>query len=491
MKINLKFFIYLPILFFFTPGFSFCLPGTKVIFTVFNVSLYFALAIMFYLDGFNLIKRFFVICKKTPLFYYLIFMILSALTTIFASAMGILPISRAILNILHRYVLIIIPVFVYFIGLLTKHLSLKQFFRIFIMGLWINTIFGIIAYIARLFDISIINYIFDFFNNSRYLSSSLNGEVMGTAELIFAERKRLCGLYNEPGYLGRFLFLFLPFVYSFSDAKIKVFKNKLFDILLKRTLVFLTWVNLILTLSPINLVFGVIITFIYYFTSIIYLIKKYFIVLLSSLIIIAMIIFNINIDVSETYIMRILNVIFSIKSFDKLVLIEPSLATRLDYDINSFLIFIKHPFIGIGINNIPYLIYQQCLQSPIPLTQEVIFNLRTQVFSSKITTTPVPCFYSALTETGILIASIFFYMTKKLLSNIFDFFKHNSTTTFEYLLAKSLFYSLICCLIEYFYEVTFTLIQFNLILSLSFVTIYFYKKKIILEKTLDKKENIL
>lgn len=479
MKITIRPLLYLPILFFFLPGFSFYIPGIHRVFSVFNTVLYFAILIMFCLQPFNLIKIFINACKKTPLIYYILFIFLSILNSFLISLCGITSFSKTFVNLIFRYILVILPIFIYIIGLLTKYLSIKQFVKIFITGLWINSIVGIIAYVARYFDISIINIIFDFLNNSRILASSILGQSGGSAEYIFERGHRLCGLYNEPGYLGRFLFIFLPFVYTFSNNKIKIFKNNILNVLFKRTIIPLTWINLILTLSPINLVFSLIITFIFYFKKLVNIIKNYFLMITSFLFLLIFGLFQMNVDLSNTYLARILNVIISIQSFDDLVIIEPSLATRLVYDINVFMLFLKHPIAGIGVNNIPNYIYQQCLVSPVTLTPEIMYNMNTQISKgiSSITITPIPCFYATLAENGILISIFFFYFLLKLYQALYTIFLKIQTNTFEFLIAKSFLYSLICLFIEIFYEGTFILSSFNLILALTTIFIFQMKLK--------------
>lgn len=489
MRINFKSLIYLPIFFFFLPGFSFFLPGISRICLFFNFSLYLAIGVMLFYERFNLVKRFIKVCRQTPLIYYVLFAVLGSIDSIILSFFGGTTILGAVVNILNRYILVIFPMFIYIACLLTKYMTIKSFMKVFVAGLWINSILGIIAYIGRCFNISVINYIFDTLNNSRLLATNYIGGLASTADVVFEKNHRLAGLYNEPGYLARFLFVFLPFVYTFASTKLKLFKNRNVDFLFKKTIIPLTWVNMILTMSPVNLVFGAIITFVYYIEFIIKLIKKYCILFCSSIFIIVLILLNIDLDVSDTYLIRIINVLANLNSFEALIDAEPSLATRLVYDINVFMIFIHNIFYGVGIGNIPNFIYSQCLHSPVPLSPEVIYNLNLHRVHglSSVTTTPIPCFYVVLAENGIFIALSFFYFIWKIYWSIRYFYIKTEKNTFDNLIAKSLFYSLICFIIEFFYEGTFIWSSLNLTQALCVTFIFMQKEKFNYQWRINKK----
>ena len=213
MKFNIKWLLYLPILFFFLPGFAFYLPGLKGIYKFFYISLYFSLVAIFILDRKYLINKFISICKKTPLIYFVIFLLFITLNSLIISIFGITTISQTIRSIIMQIILCILPTIGYFIYVIQKHLGLKNFIKIFMFYFWTNLILGFIAYLGRWFDISVINELFDFFNNARILDMLHEGTAEQTSETYFIG-KRLCGLFEEPGYLGQFLFIFLPFVYT-------------------------------------------------------------------------------------------------------------------------------------------------------------------------------------------------------------------------------------------------------------------------------------
>lgn len=474
MKFNIKWLLYLPILFFFLPGFSFYLPGLKGIYKFFYISLYFSIVIIFIMDRKYFINKLISVCKKTPLIYFVVFLLFIALNSLILSLFGITTISQTIRSITIQIILCILPTIIYFIYIIKKHLGLVRFIKIFMFLFWLNLILGFIAYIGRWFDISVINGLFDFFNNARILDMLHQGTAEQTSEMYFLG-KRLCGLFEEPGYLGQFLFIFLPFVYTFSGTKVKLYNNNIFNKIFKITLVPLTWTNIILTLSPITLVFAGIISFIYYFKQILNLIKKYYIVIIVLISLIIAIV--IKIDFSETYIARIINVITNIHSFEEFILIEPSLATRVASYINEFQIFLHHPFTGIGIGNLRNLMYAQFLNSPVALTPEIIgrTNLNIQMgggasFISGFT-------YALLAENGIFAYSIFVCFYVKTFYFINKFKNTSNNYFFEYLIFKSLFYTMFCLFILSFYNLNLLSQYLHLIIVISVISIYSLKIK--------------
>ena len=267
MQINLKKLTYLPIIFLFLPAFSFYMPGLKSIYNFYYISLYVSLFIIVIFEHKYFINKIVSVCKKTPLIYFIIFLLFITINSLLLALFGVTSIGPTLRSIIMQLLLNIIPTIIYFIYIITRHIGLQRFIKIFMLFFWINLVLGIVAYIGRIYDISIINIIFDFLNNHRLLDMQYNGAAEQTSETYFIT-KRLCGLFEEPGYLGQFLFIFLPFVYTFACAKIQVFKNKIFNKIFKNTLIPFTWINIILTLSPITLVFASIITFLYYLKNI-------------------------------------------------------------------------------------------------------------------------------------------------------------------------------------------------------------------------------
>ena len=167
------------------------------------------------------------------------------------------------------------------------------------------------------------------------------------------------------------------------------------------------WLCLISTQSPIFLIFNIIFSLLYFI-----IIKKGYIkiwknfhsyLFISTIILIITIPAIINLDLSSTYINRVLIVISNIQSFSSLIYLEPSLSTRIIIFINGFEMGLKHIIFGIGYGNMSYMIAQKLSTSAVPLTQELI------MFVIKNKTNPASSIFIKLfSETGIIGVVIFY-----------------------------------------------------------------------------------
>lgn len=485
MKINLKNLIFLPLLFLFLPSFNFSLPGIKT-FEYYFLSLYIAIITLLVVDFDYTINKILKIIKFTPFKYYVIFWILLFINSLCLSFWGITTILFTLSAILFKLFLGIAPSIIYFICLIKKYLSFAKFIKIFLFLFWLNLVFGFIAYIGRYFDISIINTFFDVFANSRLIGHEFS-TFAPNAALYFQFGKRLTALHAEPGFLAEFLFIFLPFVYTFGNTKLKMYKNKIFNFIFKKTLILFTWVNIILTKSPIMLIASLLITIIFYYKSLIKYSVKYFYILVIVFSCLPFLILGINfldiisIDtiIKDSYIIRVLNVITSLKSYDMFVTIEPSLATRVTSFINEICIFIQYPFTGVGINNIGNYIYNQLLISPVPLTEEIISRNQDAIRLGRTAFCNRGFIYTLLAENGLFLTFlyVFFYIKTFLnLNKIYNKFYY-MFNLYELNILKSLLYSLIALFILFIYDLNLTNKYLNLLLSLSFLFIFYMKCK--------------
>ena len=473
MKFNFKWLIYLPILFFFLPGFSFYMPGLKGLYNFYYISLYISIITIFIFDRKCLINNFLSICKNTPLIYFMIFLLFIVLNSLILSLLGITSITQTIRSFIMQIILGIMPTIIYFMYIIKRHLGLEKFIKIFLLLFWLNLVLSFIAYIGRWFDITFINGFFDFFNNCRLLDLKYSGTAEQTAETYFI-KKRLCGLYPEPGSLGQMMFLFFPLVYTFSQTKTKLFKNIFVDKILKRTLIPCSWLTLLLTQSAMSIVYAVIITIIYYFKNILLLLKKYyFIIIPTTLFVVTLIL---SIDFSDTFVMRIINVVTNIHSFEEFILIEPSLATRVASYVNEFQIFLHHPITGVGIGNVKNYMYQQYLNSPVSLPPEIITRTK---FAIEMGNPPMfnPSFiYLILAESGIFAYLIFIYFYFRTFIYIHKLNSLNNNYSLNALLSKSLLFILVVFFLFSFYDLTLKSQYLHFIIALC--TVYIYDSKI-------------
>ena len=252
--------------------------------------------------------------------------------------------------------------------------------------------------------------------------------------------------------------------------------------MIKKTFIPLAWINLILTLSPIYTILGILVTIIYYFKSILNLIKKFFVLIIACVFLI--LVFLSSIDFSDTYISRIINVLQNVHSFEDFIYIEPSLATRIVCFINIFCIFLKHPILGIGIGNLPEELSKMFMNSPVVLTPENIGKFQLSVTSGLPLLYNNSIIYETLANYGIFIASIFFYFYYLLLKKINLLFKFAEKNSSNYFVVQALKTSLIAQLIIMFYSSYLLTFEINIIAFISVAIIYKY-----VSKTLDIRSN--
>ena len=481
MTLNLKYFLYLPIIFMFIPCFSFYFAPLNGLYSFFLISLYISTGILLIFDTKYVFSKLSMLAKHTVFRLLAIFWALVCINLIFLTFIGIVPVNQLIRSNVMKVFLFIIPLIVYYICILDKYISLQKFVKIFMFGFWLNLILGIICFIGRVFDISFINILFDFFNNRRIIEAATTGTVEQTSAITFAQSYRISGLFTEPGEFANFIFIFLPFVYTYATSKIKLFNNKYFNVIFKYTLIPLSLLNLIFTQSPIYFIFSCLITLIYYFKSIF----KYYKQILAGLafigVILGLFLITLNnsstFDISKTFFVRVVNVLSTLHSFDDFIVIEQSLATRVVSYINTTMLFLKYPYTGVGYGNIINHIYNQYLQSPVSLTPEIINRTKIGVSMGIRPMFNTGFIYALFAENGIFIASIFLLFYYKLYIQINNIFKSKIPYQF-YLILKCIKFSLIALLLTFIYGLSFFSTYLNLIIVLAIISLYNYKKNI-------------
>ena len=456
MQVSMKNILYLPLILFFFSAFAIWIPALNSAFLVFYFVLYIILFLLIMKDNKKFVAtiRFFV--KNNPLKYFAIILILMSLNSIILASLGFASFSKTLRYIILTICLQILPMMGYYLYVIKKYISYDRFIKFFLVAFWINLILGFISYLGSFFQLDIINNIFDFFANSRILSYQNKGVLSQTSNFFAFGLPRLDNLQQEPSFYGKFLYVFLPFVYAFSLNKLKLYNNNLLNCIIKKTLIPFTWISIILTFSPIYLILSSLITIIYFFDAIWKIIKKYNIALL--IVFCGFLTVILNLDLSGTYLERIINVLTQIKTFDDFILVEPSLATRIVSYINQFCIFLKHPFTGIGAGNISIALLQQFPNSPVSLTADIIRSLNYTIgygLNSLIGTNS-SFVYTFLAENGIFIFSILVYFYFKLMKTIKRFIKQVEYQGFDFILLNALYKSYIALIIIAFYHLTFS-----------------------------------
>lgn len=249
--------------------------------------------------------------------------------------------------------------------------KIKKF--IFIMFL-IVFIIGIIELLGVILNIQLIKDILSLLINRGTIANDI------VKDFMYADNKlRIGTVFREPGEYAGFLVVSCPIIFYLGSLKEKLFKNIFVDIILKQALKILWFINLLMTQSPINIVF-------------IFLVGLYWLIvnrkevsqfiihsskhIASALGIMAVSILVIGTIIAigssgNSFLSRITTTLTNIKSVDALVTDEASLATRICTHEAQILIGLDFPIFGLGYGNMNSAWPQYVLNLPHLVTPEV------------------------------------------------------------------------------------------------------------------------
>ncbi|MGN1039656.1 MAG: hypothetical protein ACI4PI_03135 [Oscillospiraceae bacterium] len=274
---------------------------------------------------------------------------------------------------------------------------------------------GIIEYIGNTNNISFIQKFFTFFVNRT--------ELVANITRVFSEaygKYRIAGIFHEPGTLAAFTFVSSPIIYFLCTCKMKLLKYRGLDKFVKVSTLVLMVTCFIGTQSPINLCFMLIFLGCAFVKKIVDIKIQYKGIILFSLfcisitfLLLALNIFSVNnVDISETYLNRIVKTIENFTSMAKLVDAEPSLATRVCNWAADFIIAVKYPIFGFGYGNIMNIWPQTILALPFPIPMEIYINA-----SLKNTTAVSTMLWKLMSETGFVGMGLFYTFMFNILVN--------------------------------------------------------------------------
>lgn len=262
-----------------------------------------------------------------------------------------------------------------FIALLTAHkvFSIKTIIKILYITFYVILLLGIVDFIVYSFNVGPLKQVLSATSNIKILKGGIY------VKAFAGKFPRVQSVYFEPGFFAEYIFIMLPIMYKVSLSKFSVLKHKILNKFVKKTTIPLIWLDIILTRSPIWLIFCILSTTIYYLVFLFNKNKKKF-VLLSTIIPLVFGIMFIYVHISELKqfdnpaFNRIGKVIKNINNVNELISVEPSLGTRICNIINLLCIGNKHPVLGVGHSNLRAEYKKQILSgnSPIALTDEVL-----------------------------------------------------------------------------------------------------------------------
>lgn len=344
--------------------------------------------------------------KNNLAFPLLIFIPLILIEIPFYILAGHFSLLKFIMQFLGIFVFQVLFIFLLFGFITYKIFSEKNIYKLIILSIFLILLLGIFDFITAYLHLEPAMNFINLMSNQRFLALAEYGD-----RVYIGNIPRLQSIFMEPAVFAIFLVSFLPFSYALFNSKYKVVKNKYINILIKKSLLPCLWFNLIFTQSPIFLIFGLIITIFYFKDNLFSILKKQLyltVSILTFVVCFACIIVN-KFDLSETFLNRIFLVLEVLKDFNKFIIVEPSLATRVVNYVNSLCVWLKHPIFGVGIGNLSIYQAAQMQHSPVPLTQEIINHLylKTFVFNTGV-------FYKLMAETGIVGTFTYFYFWAKL-----------------------------------------------------------------------------
>lgn len=354
INLQILFILMFSLIFLWTAGIGI---GTVIIpYSIFVV--YFSFFIFFIKEKSKFLNKILYYFWKTPLKFLILFVLWAILSSFFVTSISNAP--KIIARVLRDYIVFVMPFCLIGIFFIPKYISFTKLKKILLNIILIVNIYGIFDYLIQVISPDLHLFLFKFF-----YSLPLEDRILNRAMSVFF----------EPTFFGAFLFCFLPLIYNNFLSHCKNIYNKKF--LFAFLLLILSLINLLLTKSPIFLIFAIIYSLFHFRKFIfktIFSLKKIlffsFFFTLFALVIILLI--NILGSEEQKVIARIIVTFKNMNSMSNLINADGSFATRIGLYIISILVFIKHPFVGYGYANTKEVMYNQICNSPIPLTDEII-----------------------------------------------------------------------------------------------------------------------
>ena len=304
-----------------------------------------------------------------------------------------------------------------------KYFSIKTALKVLMLFCLFACVYAIIGYFGESFNINFIHKLINTFSNLKVEMCSLDiikDDITGSI--------RARGIFHEPGSLGKYILLFSPILYNVCLSKYKIFNNAILNKIVKYSLIPLSIFCVILTKSPIMTIFLSIFFICYFYKTILYYCIKHCRLIVISICCFFAVCTFIGIDnsfLSHTYLYRIVNSLSAFGDIRILIKLEPSLAYRIISYVNSFLLFLKKPFIGYGYDNVRFFYYQQLLVSPLPISPEIAANIKEGISSNAGVTYNRSLLSGLLAETGLIGTFIYFmflYKNIKYINKLIPYF---------------------------------------------------------------------
>lgn len=337
----IKIIVFLPILFFFLPAMY--IPGVNIPYYDLFMAIFLLFICIFAKKLFNKLLNF----TKYRFFRVLLTLIIYIITTGFSLLLiGKFEILHYIYGVFLFFIFNNLSWYIYPFIVSNKFIPLKSLMRIFLIAVYIICLYGLFEYFCtNIMHSDLLIPIQHIILNRRFMIFE-NYDVVSS---------RLYAVFEEPGYLGAFLCINMPIVYKVIFSKFKILNNNVLNIILKKTFGIVIFLVIIAMQSPIWLIIYLLVNLFYFRRKIFNIIKRYFkfiivicLFLLLNLNILS--VFN-KIDISETFIYRIRQVLVSFRNPYIFRYAEPSLYDRIyGYNIR-YSMFKDNRLLGVGYDN--------------------------------------------------------------------------------------------------------------------------------------------
>lgn len=443
-QLNLKYLLLIPLIFLFLPAFCIWIMVKPIV--VYYISSIVVFLLILLLKPNYFIKKIKLLYKISALRHCLYFAFWAIFSGFILVINGTYSINTYIYYLVSLLIIdwgltYILPFFIF----KENKFDIKFFARLLIIVSFVICIIAILEFLGKFYNIDILKFPSDFLGNQRLLYSDSNTEVI---------LDRVRSVFAEPGWLGGFLFLNMPILYSLILSKYKLFNNVILNKIFKTSLIPLYWITILLAQSAIWLVFNLILTIFYFRKKIYFYIKKYMYLIIFILVFIALIVFALLMfskSFNLGYYQRIFNVILNIANFESLVAIDQSLGSRLVSYVITIKIGLKNWLLGVGLGNVAYIFPKFYQAANLPFVSELEHNYIISL-SSKTMKYNGAIPYQIFAETGIIGVILFYNFVFK---NIRLFSKTKCYFSgLELDFANGLGFALLSSVIILFYDIT-------------------------------------
>lgn len=440
--------ILIPLIFLFFPAFCIYLAGKP--FVLYYLTAILCIGLYLIINYKFILNKLRILYKYTPFKYFINFAIWCIISGVILVVLG-----KYSINVFLYYVfslLIVCYGITYIIPFLTyrKMFNIKFFAKLLLSIYFLIFLVGILEFIGKTYGIDILVTPSDILGNQRLVTTTYISE---SARCI----DRVRSVFAEPGWLGGFIFINAPILYSLTLSKYKIFDNQWINLIIKRSLIPMMWITIFIAQSAIWLVFNLILSIFYFRKNIIRILLKYYkiiIILFFILIIIltSMLCFNNILTIDIGYYKRIINFLLNIYSFEKIVMSDQSLGCRLVSYVITIKIGLKNWFLGIGLGNLGYVFAKHYALSNLPYVGELQSKFVQYLSESNKMNYNGAIPYQFFAETGIVGLSLFYLFVYKIIiyTKKIKIYYCNLESDF----INGLHFSLISIAIIIFYDIT-------------------------------------